>query len=240
MRDFIGIAIFILFFLVLPALDKRQRAKRRGQLPGGEPPGGEIPGVRQQRPRQSTRPIPTAETTFEHGPREAAADTAELAYQAERARRVAEAEMPQEQPAPASIASGLGGLWAEVERLSTGDVETDLEVEGAVEGADVPTPVLEDLTPREMPQVMPAYTSGADSIITARRAPPPELEAPPKLKHSGRLTHGHSSRTTLMGREIDAAELRRAILYREILGPPVSMRRGGSHLTSGDFPEDGM
>jgi hypothetical protein len=201
MDNFFTVVMFVLFFLVLPALDKRNRDKRK---------------------RAQGQQLPPPETTFE---------------QSQAERRGESLPIPAEAAPSRAAPGGLGELWAEIEQMSKGEFDYEPALEPEVEE---PAPIIltpmDDTTARPMPMPAPAaavYTPGQDSIITPRRAAPPPLEAPAKRRHTGRLTHSHGA-TTIMGHRVDAEELRRAVLYREILGPPVSLRRDGSHSLEGD------
>ena len=220
MEDFVTILLFLLFFVVLPALDSRRKKRQRRAQQQGQP---------------------EAETTFERMQRqieeageraERAAAEAEREVEAARAARRPDESVVLPRPKPAR--SGLGDLWAEIEKLSRGEgpdlEDVGMEPAPAPQPAPRPSPIptvarsdASRLQRPEQPAPVPVRGRG-DSVITPRRAAPPPLEPPPKRPHTGRVTHSHGRRHSLLPSSFTREDLRRAVLYREILGPPVTMR----------------
>ncbi|MEX0912343.1 MAG: hypothetical protein WD031_02855, partial [Gemmatimonadota bacterium] len=68
-----------------------------------------------------------------------------------------------------------------------------------------------------------------DPREAAARTTRPRVEVPRRLA-TGDVRHGQRGVSSVFGQLSGATELRKAIILREILGPPVSMRQPGDDL----------
>jgi hypothetical protein len=212
--------LFLLIFFVFAVLQgigpkRKQDGKQRGQPPTGTGEGG-APGQGRERSQAASRErvedarrdrVQTAPRSREGFPA-ASRERPEAAAR----ERAGAASRPEQQPVRSSEGLIPGDIWEEIMGLARGGT-------APAKPADEPAP-----SRKSPPESREGAVARKPSPASVLRRPSPPVAPVPSEPASAVISRSRKSvRTELFGGD-SARDLRKAIVMKEVLGPPVSLK----------------